>query len=112
MCWVLDGVFGAGACACNERVRLRVCSFVCLCPFARVHACLARVRAMCVCVGACAHVCVCVRLRVRPCACVYAWLCERMCGFVRFHRIAIPRVCIASGAVRALPSHGVGLRYL
>jgi hypothetical protein len=50
--------------ACNERVRLRVCSCVCWCPCARA---------------------------VR--ACVYACLCERMCGSVRFHRIAIPRVC-------------------
>ncbi len=64
-------VFGACACACNERVRLRVCSCVWLCPFART---------------------------VRPC--VYACLCERMCGFVRFHRIASsPRVC--SERVRA-----------
>jgi hypothetical protein len=41
------------------------------------------------------------RARARACACVYACLCERMYGFVRFHRIAIPRVCVASGAVRA-----------
>ncbi len=89
MCWVLDGVSGARACACNERVRLRVCSFVCLCPF--------------------------VRVRARACACVYACLCERMCGLVRFHRVAFPRVCVASacvrrGAVGALPWHGGGLR--
>jgi hypothetical protein len=99
VCWVLDGGLRCAsvreqcACACNERVRLRVCSSVCLCPFARVHA------------------------RARACPCVYACLRERMCGFVRFHRIAIPRVCVASvcvrrGAARALPSHGGGLRYL
>ncbi len=67
---------------CNDRVRLRVCSCVCLCSFW------------------------CVRARM------YACLCERVCGFVRFRRIAIPRVCVASGAVRALPSYGGGLRYL
>jgi hypothetical protein len=63
---------------------------MCLCPFAR-----------------------CARARV----CVYACLCERMYGLVRFHRIAIPRMCVASvcvrrGAVRALSLHGGGLRYL
>ncbi len=78
-------------------------------------------RAMSMCVCVCAHVCVsvhlaaCARARVR--ACVYACLCERIYGFVRFHRIAIPRMCVASacvrrGAARALPSHGGGLRYL
>ena len=70
MCWVLDGVLGARACACNERVRLRVCSCVCLCSFW------------------------CVRARV------YACLCERVCGFVRFHRIALPRGCVASVCAR------------
>ena len=93
MCWVLDG-------------GLR-------CASVRAHA---RVHAMSVCVCVYAHVCVSVHLaacaRARDRACVYACLCERMCGFVRFHRIAIPRVCVASGAVRALPSHGGGLRYL
>ncbi len=70
MCWVLAGGLRCAsvrvqcACACNVRVRLRECSYVCLCPFAR-----ARAR-------------------------VYACLCERMCGFVRFHRITIPRVCV------------------
>jgi hypothetical protein len=38
----------------------------------------------------CVFVSICARA-VRPC--VFACLCERMCGFVRFHRIAIPRVC-------------------
>jgi hypothetical protein len=79
----------ACACASNERVCLCVCSCVCLCPFARAR---------------------CVR------ACVYACLCERMCVFVRFDQIAIPRVCVASAcvrcsAVRALPSHGGDVRY-
>ncbi len=93
MCWVLEG-------------GLR-------CASVRAHA---RVRAMSVCVCICAHVCVCVHLSAVR-ACVYACLCECMCGFVRFRRIAIPRVSVASacvrrGAVRALPSHGGGLRYL
>ncbi len=92
----------ASACACNERVRLRVCSWVCLCSFGCVRGAF-----------------------LLACPCVYACLCERMCVFVRFHRIAIPRVCVASvcvnvcvasvcarrGAVRALPSHGGDLRY-
>ncbi len=82
MCWVLDGVFGARACACNELVRLRVYSCVCLCSFGCVLACL----------------------------CVYACLCERVCGFVRLHRIAIPLVCVGRGAVRALPSRGGDVR--
>ncbi len=38
----------------------------------------------------CVFVSICTRARG---ACVYACLCERMCGFVRFHRIAPPRVC-------------------
>ncbi len=46
----------ACACACKERVRLRVCSFVCLCSF----------------------------VSLRACQCVYACLCGRMCVFVRY----------------------------
>ena len=93
MCWVLDGGL---RCVCVQ----------CACAFAR--------ELMCVFVSSSARA-------VR--ACVTACLCERMCVFVRFHRIAIPRVCVASarvcvasacvrrGAVRALPSRGGGLRY-
>ncbi len=77
MCWVLDGGLRCAsvrerarscACLCNDRVRLRVCSCVCVCV----------------------HLCACA---CGACPCVYACLFERMCGFVRFHRIAIPRVC-------------------
>jgi hypothetical protein len=62
----------------------------------------------------CVFVSICARA-VR--ACVYACLCERMFVIVRFHRIAIPRVRVASACVRlatarALPSHGGGLRNL
>jgi hypothetical protein len=49
-----------------------------------------------------------MRARARACPCVYACLCERMYGFVRFHRIAIPRVCVASVCGRpalCAPSH-------
>ena len=80
MCWVLDRGL-RGAC-----VRVQGA-----CAFARV--------LMCVFVSSCARA-------VR--ACVTACLCERKCVFVRFHRIAIPRACVAS-AVRATalcaPSH-------
>jgi hypothetical protein len=65
VCWVLDGGLRCACARAHARVRLRVCSFVCLCSFARA----------------------------RACACVCACLCERTCRFVRFHRIAIPRVC-------------------
>ena len=76
---------------------MRELSRACACAFSRVFMCVFLPFG-------------CVRARAR--ACVYACLCERMCGFVRFHRIAIPRVCVRRGAVRALPSHGGGLRYL
>ncbi len=81
MCWVLDGSLR------------RAC--------VREHA---RARPISACVCACAHVCGCFHsgALARTCACVYACLCERMCGFVRFHRIAIPRVCVASPCVRPL----------
>ncbi len=92
VCWVLDGGLRcasvrerarACACACNVRVRLRVCSFVGLCPFARAR----RVRA-------------CMRASVSACAC--------SCDSIGLQF----RVCVRRSAVRALPSHGGGLRYV
>ncbi len=71
------------ACVCNERVRLRVCSGVCLCPFARARCVRACMRAS---VSACAGSCDSIGLQFRA--------------------------CVRRGAVRALQSHGGGLRYL
>jgi hypothetical protein len=71
VCWVLDGVFGARACACNERVRLRVCSCAWLCPFARarVRACLHASVSACACVRAIPSDCNSARVRApRRCA--------------------------------------------
>jgi hypothetical protein len=79
-----------------------------------------RARAMSVCVCACAHVCVCVHLRARArCVrvCMRASVSACACNCAIPSDCVFARVCVASGAVRggavrALPSHGGGLRYL
>ncbi len=83
-------------CACNERVRLRVCSFVCSCSFVCVR----------VCVRACPFVC--ERMCVCSCVSIGLRLCARACSERERECVC---VCARPAAVRALPSHGGDLRY-
>ncbi len=67
MCWVLDGGFRCVSVRLRVHVRVQL---------ARAFACVL----MCLFVSICARE-ACVRV------------CVPLCGFVRFHRIALPRVC-------------------
>ncbi len=84
----------ARACACNERVRLCVCSFLCLLSFVCVCVHARCVRAACV--GPC------TRAFVSTCACVCAFPSD--CIFARIARRALA-VLIAPRAPRVAAAH-------
>jgi hypothetical protein len=100
VCWVLDGVFGARACACNERVRAMS---ACVCACARVCVCV-RVRkcALSIWVRACSRVRAGMRASVSACACscVSIGLCCRVC--VCSERVSAPRRCARPPIARRL----------
>jgi hypothetical protein len=99
------------AIACNERVRLRVRSCVCLCPFARARCMRACMRAS---VRACAGSCDSIGLHLRARVCTERVCAPRRCARPPIARrrlavfIARPAPCVA--AARAVAFGAIGVR--